>query len=124
MDSRYRTKPIDSMLVIQLVTLVATTVFFLCWQGYATAIAAAFGCGISLGNTLLQRWHLVKSVESAKSDAGKNLGKAYRCVIERWIWTFLMFAIGFGLFREEALPLLVGFIVTQCVLFFGNIKRA
>jgi ATP synthase protein I len=104
-------------LITQTVLLILAAIILFWWQGESMAKAAAFGCAIPIGNGLLQRWHLSRAAKTARADAGMNLRKAYRCVVERWVWTFLMFTVGFALLQLAPLPLLAGFIATQSVLF-------
>ncbi|MCJ8272365.1 MAG: ATP synthase subunit I [Psychrosphaera sp.] len=120
MDRRIRVQPINHLLKMQVVVLVLIVLFFLWWQGESAAMASCFGATIAIANTLLQRWHLISAAKQAKSDAGMNLRKAYRCVAERWLLTIVMFVVGFAVLAFLPLPLLTGFIVTQLALLFGN----
>ena len=124
MDRRIRVQPINHLLKMQVVVLVVTVFIILWWQGNSASIACFYGGGIAIANTLLQRWHLISSAKQAKSDAGMNLRKAYRCVAERWLLTVVMFAVGFAVLILSPLPLMTGFIVTQLTLLFGNLNRA
>ncbi|MDH5357655.1 MAG: ATP synthase subunit I [Gammaproteobacteria bacterium] len=124
MDRLVRVQPINHLIKMQVVVLVVTVFIILLWQGNSASIACFFGGGMAIVNTLLQRWHLIRSAKQAKSDAGMNLRKAYRCVAERWIVTIVMFVIGFAVLALSPLPLMTGFIVTQLTLLFGNLNRA
>lgn len=124
MDRRIRVQPINHLIKMQLITLAITVLIALWWQGFNASIACFYGGGIAVANTLLQRRHLIGSAKQAKSDAGMNLRKAYRCVVERWILTILMFSVGFAMLILSAGPLMIGFIVTQLALLFGNFNRA
>lgn len=124
MDRLIRVQPINLLLKIQVVTLVLIGLLFLLWQGLGAALAAVFGAAIGVANTLLQRRHLIMAAREAKADAALNLRKAYRCVLERWFITIVMFTVGFLVLKLSALPLLAAFIATQLVLFLGNMNRA
>lgn len=124
MDRLIRVQPINLLLKIQVVTLVLIGLLFLLWQGPGAALAAVFGAAIGVTNTLLQRRHLIMAAREAKADAALNLRKAYRCVLERWFITIVMFTVGFLVLKLSALPLLAAFIATQLVLFLGNMNRA
>jgi ATP synthase protein I len=124
MDRLTRVQPINLLLKRQVVGLVLTVIVFSLWQGFGMAIAGAYGAAIGIANTFLQRRHLVVAALEAKSDAAMNLRKAYRCVAERWILTIAMFSVGFIVLKLSALAVLVGFIVTQLVLFLGNMNRS
>jgi ATP synthase protein I len=115
--------PINRLLKLQLTTLIATVLVVFLLQGKLAGIAYLYGGSIALISTLLQIWHLFAAGKYAGADAGKNLGRAYRCVAERWALTIVMFAIGFSMLTP-ALMIMVGFIVVQVVVLFGNLKRA
>ncbi|RKZ79818.1 MAG: ATP synthase subunit I [Gammaproteobacteria bacterium] len=124
MDRLTRVQPINHLVKMQVVMLVVTVLITLWWQGHSAAIACFYGGFIAIANTLLQRWHLIGSAKQAKSNAGMNLRKAYRCVVERWVLTIVMFAVGFAVLNFSPLPLMTGFIVTQLALLFGIKNRA
>jgi len=124
MDRLTRVQPINHLIKMQVVVLVVTVLISLWWRGNSAAIACFYGGSIAIANTWLQRWHLISSAKQAKSNAGMNLRKAYRCVAERWILTIVMFAIGFAVLNLSPLPLMTGFIVTQFALLFGIKNRA
>ena len=115
--------PINRLLKLQLTTLIVTVLIVFFLQGKLASIAYLYGGSIALANTLLQKWHLFAAAKYAGADAGENLGRAYRCVAERWALTIVMFAIGYSVLTP-ALMLIVGFIVVQTVVLFGNLKRA
>ena len=122
-DGLVRVEPINHLLKLQIIALVITVSIIFLWQGMAASIAYCFGGGIAIANTLLQRWHLLAAAKFAKADAGKNLGRVYRCVAERWALTIILFAIGFSVLKPSAMMLLVGFIVAQVIVLFGNYNR-
>ena len=124
MDSRIRVQPINQLLKRQIILLLITVLIALWWQGVSSAVAGLYGGSIVIVNTLLQRWHLISAATQAKSDAGMNLRKAYRCIVERWIVTIVMFVVGFAVLKFLPLPLMTSFIVIQFALLFGHKSRA
>jgi ATP synthase protein I len=124
MDPLLRVQPINLLIKIQIVTLILIGFIFLLWQGVNFAIAGMFGAAVVVVNTWLQRKHLILAAQFSKADAGKNLQRAYRCVLERWAITLVLFAVGIIMLKLSALPMLLGFIVTQFAVFFEQIKRA
>ena len=118
MDRRIRVQAINRLIKMQLVMLAITVLIALYWQGVGVATAYLYGGSITVINTLLQRWHLISAATQAKSDAGMNLRKAYRCVAERWFITIVLFIIGFAVLTFSPLPVMIGFIVTQFALIF------
>lgn len=124
MDPLIRIQPINLLLKIQIVMLALIGFVFLLWKGASFAMAGMFGAAIIIGNTWLQRKHLILAARFAKADAGKNLQRAYRCVLERWVLSLVLFIIGLWLLGLPALPMFIGLIVTQLAVFFGQFKRA
>lgn len=124
MDQLTRVQPINKLIRLQFVALVITVLFFFVWQGVSEALASMFGSAMGLVNTFLQKWHLIQAAKLAKSDASMNLRKAYRCVLERWVLTIVLFTVGFAVLNLSALPLLSGFVLTQIAMLFGNMNRA
>ena len=124
MEQLARLQPLDRVLKWQLVMLVCVAIFAFWWWGVEVMNATAFGALVALANTLLMRWHIQRAVKSARADAGKNLSSAYRCVAERWVVTIMMFATALGALDLPGLPLLLGFALTQMMLFLGNSNRA
>jgi len=124
MDSRIRVQPINQLLIRQIILLVVIVLIVLWWQESSAALACFYGGSIAIANTVLQRWHLISAAKNAKSDASKNLRKAYRCVFDRWLLTIVLFAVGFAGLTLLAMPLMIGFIVTQFALLFGIKNRA
>ncbi|HDY85560.1 MAG TPA: ATP synthase subunit I [Methylophaga sp.] len=123
MERLVRAEPINHLIKMQLVVLVITSLIILCIQDISMFVAYLYGSAIGIIISFLQRWHLFAAAKNAKADAGKNLGRAYRCIVERWFVTIIMFAIGFLIFLSDEM-MLAGFIAMQGVVLFGNYKRA
>lgn len=123
MEQLARLQPLNRVLKWQLIVLVVTA-FFTVWWGVGVMVAATFGALIAVINTLLMRWHIQRAVITAKANAEKNLSSAYRCVAERWLVTIMLFAGGLGALKLDGFLLLLGFALTQLMLFLGNSNRA
>ncbi|MCX4189817.1 ATP synthase subunit I [Methylophaga sp. OBS3] len=124
MDRLVNAQPINQVLLWQCVALVLITIVVLVWQGMFAAVATLYGAAMAIFNTLLMKWHLHRAAHTARADAGKNLSKAYRCVIERWFSSLVLFAFGFAVLALAPFPLLLGFALTQLMLFLGYTNRA
>lgn len=124
MEQLARLQPLKRIVKWQVKTLVLMMIVFAWWQGIDTAVAAGFGAFIALINTLLMIWHIRRAAETARADAGKNLGRAYRCVAERWLSTIMMFGTGIVLLELDITALMAGFIAAQLMLFMGHTNRA
>ncbi|AFJ03060.1 ATP synthase I chain [Methylophaga frappieri] len=123
-ETLVRVRPLNTVLKWQCLVLGLFTVILFFWQGLPAALSGLYGATIAVFNTLLMKWHLYRAASVARADAGKNLSKAYRCVMERWFFTIVLFAFGFSVLALSPLPLLVGFVVTQLMLFLGYTKQA
>lgn len=123
MEPLARIAPLKFVLKWQLLMLTGLVIFTV-WWGIESIMASVFGALIAIFNTLLMLWHIKRAVITARADAEKNLSSAYRCVAERWLVTIMMFAAGLGVWGLNALPLLLGFMLTQLMLFFGYTNRA
>lgn len=124
MEQLTRVKPVNQLLKTQFVALLIVVAGVSWFHGKDVAIAVCFGGMISVVNTLLLKWHLLRTAIKAGANPAKNLGGVYRCIAERWVFTLAMFGVGFAVFEFAALPLLLGFVAIQVVLLFGNMKRA
>jgi ATP synthase protein I len=123
MERLVRAQPINHLLKMQFMVLVITSLIVLCFHEINSVIAYLYGGVIAVFNTLLQRKHLYAAAKYAKADASKNLGRAYRCIAERWMLTIVLFAVGF-LVLIPVKSMLAAFIIMQMVVLFGNYNRA
>ncbi|WP_417549313.1 ATP synthase subunit I [Methylophaga sp.] len=124
MEQLTRVRPVNQLLKTQFIALFMIVACTYWLHGKDVAIAVCFGGMISVVNTLLLKWHLLRTVTKAGANPAKNLGGVYRCIAERWVFTLAMFVVGFAVFEFAALPLLLGFVAIQVVLLFGNMKQA
>ncbi|EMR12088.1 ATP synthase I subunit [Methylophaga lonarensis MPL] len=124
MEQLTRVKPVNQLLKTQFIVLliIVASVFWLYGKELATAVC--FGGLISVSNTLLLKWHLLRTAQRAGASPMDNLSGAYRCIVERWILTIAMFAVGFAVLQFTAAGLLLGFVAMQVVLLFGYMKQA
>jgi ATP synthase protein I len=123
MESLTRARPIEHLIKVQTVVLGLTSVIIAVFLDLSNLAPYLFGGLIGLLNSVLQRWHLFAAAKYAKADPSKNLGRAYRCVAERWALTITMFAIGYLVFELNKM-VLIGFVATQVVVLIGNYNRA
>lgn len=124
MEQLTRVRPVNQLLKTQSIVLLIMMACVFWLYGKDVAIALCFGGMISVVNTLLLKWHLLRTVKKAGANPAKNLGGIYRCIAERWVFTLAMFMVGFAVFEFAAIPLLLGFVAIQVVLLFGNMKQA
>jgi F0F1-type ATP synthase assembly protein I len=99
-----------------------------CLQGAITIIGAIFtylvvtpsaakslvyGSCIALSSTLFLVWRFKQGEHRESQGAERALRHAFRTEIERFVWTAIMLAVGFGLLKLAPLWMLAGFITGQ-----------
>ncbi len=99
-----------SVLIAQLVLVLAvSTALFL--QDSSMGIAALYGGGIAIGNTLL----LLRRVRRANTELAKDPNEDVRLLfagaVERFVFTLGAMAAGMGWIRLDPMALLIGFAV-------------
>ena len=94
---------------LMLLATVAGSVWL--WKGEGAAFGAALGYTTAAINALLLHWHLMRALQLASADPHRNLRLMYRCALERFAVTVVLFALGIGLWRLPVLPLLGGFVI-------------
>ncbi|MBI5659119.1 MAG: ATP synthase subunit I [Nitrosomonadales bacterium] len=80
---------------------------------HLAAGSVAYGGGIALVSTLWLAMRLAQAERQENSGAERSLRHAYRTVLERFAWVFLLFAAGLRLMELAPLWLLVGFVAGQ-----------
>lgn len=103
---------------IQLTLIFTAAAAFWLAIGWQAAVAALYGSAVVLANGVLQRRQQNRAAQVAGLSPERNLRYLYRCAVERFIATVLMFAIGIGLLKMHPMPLLGGFIIAQVAVVY------
>lgn len=72
-----------------------------------------YGSCVALVSTLFMAWRLKQGEHRESLGADWALRQAYRTAIERFVWSAVMLAVGFGLLKLAPLWILAGFVVGQ-----------
>ncbi len=83
---------------------------FLFWGGAGPALAAVYGGGIVLFNTLLLAWRLGRS---ADLDGNQIMLAMYAGAAQRLIVAGVAFAVGIAVLRLAPIPMIVAFAAAQ-----------
>jgi ATP synthase protein I len=112
------------LLVTQLVLMLGCALAGLLIGGLSLGTALVYGGGIAVVNTLLQQWHATRAERVAGISPERNMRLLYRCAIERFFATVVLFSIGLGSLNLAPLPLLLGFIIAQLAQIFRWISES
>ena len=101
---------------VQLVLTVAISAVFLVTFDLLHALSAGFSGSIAVVNALLA-WRCAGRDRNAPARTPQqSLAALYICVVQRFVLAALLFALGLGALKLEALALLAGFIAGQLVM--------
>ncbi|MBU1191006.1 MAG: ATP synthase subunit I [Gammaproteobacteria bacterium] len=101
------------ILNIQVVIAVLAALSGYFYGGMPVALAALFGAGIALSNTLLLAWRLHRSKRQIHADAHRHLRSFYFSTVERFFVVGGLLAVGLGALQLMPLPLLAAFVAGQ-----------
>lgn len=97
--------------------MAVVTAMFGWQQGSYAALAAGFGVGISVVNTLILRWHMRRAAKMGAGTSQQNFTLLMRCALERLLATGTLFALAIALLHLLPLPLLLGFVIGLAAQF-------
>jgi ATP synthase protein I len=106
----------------QLVSLLIMTLLFALLSGTGGFLAALYGGVMVIINTLLLLWHSARAERLEQQDAGQNFRIIVRCVLERFVITVALFALGLWRIGLEPLPLISSFAAGQLLFVIGGIR--
>ena len=97
-----------NILIAQLILTPVVAAVFL-FMGKAQALAALYGGGISIVNSLLMARRILRANEVLSRDPVRDVRSMYLGAMERFAVTLGALALGMGWLRLEPVALLVGF---------------
>jgi hypothetical protein len=93
------------------------------------AKSLVYGSCVALLSTLFLAWRFRQGEHRENMGAEWFLRQAYRTAIERFVWTAILLATGFGILKLAPLWMLAGFVVGQAAwllipiwMKFENVK--
>ena len=108
-------------LVKQSILVIVCAAFFFASVDAQSAWAAFFGGCIGVANVQLLRWRRAQVRTRRGLSAADSLKTFYGSALERFVLVAAVLAVGMGWLELEALPLLIGFAISQlAVLFLWN----
>lgn len=111
------------LLYVQAALVLAGVAIALTMKGHASAVAALYGGGVAIINSMLLVWRVKRAGEAAKTDPKRSVYILYFGAVERFVFALVGLAIGLGALKLDPIPLLLTFGVAQLAYFFDNQSR-
>ncbi len=108
------------LLIVQFAILLMVALVYFALNNINGFIAALYGGAITLSGTLLMAWRINRAGEIASSNTLQSSMEIYTGVMQKFILTLLLMAVGMGYLKLDPVALLVSFALTQ--LSFTAIK--
>lgn len=106
-------RAVHRLLIIQFVIFMLVASVYLIFQSIDGFIAAIYGGGITLTGTVLMAWRIRRAGEVAAHEKQQGFIEIYAGVIQKFILTLVLMAVGMGYFKLDPLAILVSFALTQ-----------
>lgn len=101
------------LFIIQLVLTLIIALSYLILQSLNGFFAALYGGCITLSGTLLMAWRISRAGEAGSKEKQQGYIEIYAGVVQKFILTLVLMAIGMGVLKLDPLAVLVGFAITQ-----------
>ncbi len=112
---------LQRLLIVQALLILAAAAVYLATKGWPYALAALFGGGIALLNSLISAQRLRRAAE-AVNDARRSMLELYLGAVTRFVATPALVAVGIVWLRLDPLAIIVGFAVAQLAYFMSSAR--
>jgi ATP synthase protein I len=107
------------LLIVQCLIILFIAFVYLLFQNTHALWAALYGGCITLSGTLLMAWHIDRAGKVAVSEKQQGYIEIYVGMVQKFILTLLLMAIGMGYLKLDPLAILLSFALTQ-LSFIAN----
>jgi len=107
------------LFIVQFIITLAAALGYFALQNINGFFAALYGGSITLSGTLLMAWRISRAGEAAAKEQQQGYIEIYAGVIQKFILTLVLMAIGMGYLKLNPLAILVSFALTQ-LSFIAN----
>ena len=114
---------IRRLLLFQSLIVAAMAAMFLVIFEIFSAVSVCYGGCVAAVNALLVARCAHRDVKAPERSPQQSVAAVYLCVVQRFVVTALLFALGLGLLKLKPLALLSGFIVGQLVMVILETQR-
>ena len=108
------------LLLIQLALTGVLAVGFGLLGSVESAMAAAFGGAIAMGNAWLMGRIVARAMEVARTNPGSETTVLFIGAVQRFALVATLFAVGIGVLRLPPVELIVGFAVVHGTFFLAR----
>ena len=99
------------LLLVQIAITLIVALGYIAFQNLNGFFAALYGGSITLSGTLLMAWRISRAGASGEKQQGYV--EIYSGVVQKFILTLVLLAIGMGYLKLDPLAILVSFALTQ-----------
>lgn len=112
------------LIIIQVALVIAGVVIALSTKGVSASLAALYGGGIALLNSMLLAWRVKRAGEVAKTNPKQSVYILYFGAVERFVVALVGLAVGLGAFKLDPIPALATFAIAQIAYFFDGQSKS
>ncbi|MCB1875457.1 MAG: ATP synthase subunit I [Chromatiales bacterium] len=113
-----------TLLLTQTLLIALVVVAYLLVRGSAPALAAVYGGGIALINSLLLSWRVARGGGTEKRDEKMVVLSLYFGAVERFVFTLVAMGVGMGYLNLDPPAMLIAFAVAQVGFAISGYARA
>ena len=111
---------IRRLLLLQIALVAVTSAVFLAVFDVFSAVCVWYGGGVAAMNGLLQARCLHRDAQAPQRSPQQSLVAVYVCVVQRFLLIALLFGLGLGALKLDALAVLTGFVAGQIALVISG----
>ncbi len=107
------------LFIVQFIITLVVALGYFALQNINGFFAALYGGSITLSGTLLMAWRISRAGEAGSKEQLQGYIEIYAGVIQKFILTLVLMAVGMGYLNLNPLAILVSFALTQ-LSFIAN----
>lgn len=92
--------------------------------GLPEALAALYGMALSMATAALLGRKVAKAGEQSQENQKHGAVTLYIGAVQRFVFVLAFLALGMGVLKLAALPIMVGFALTQLAFVIGSFKMS
>jgi len=122
--SKVMKKTAARVVVTQAVITAIITILIILMSSPANALAVFYGGIITVSGTVLMAWRITRVARSGSQNKADGYREMAIGVVQKFIFTILLFAFGMGYLNLTPAYVLIGFAVTQISYMFNRVDTS